>query len=711
MHQLLFKRLGNFQYNTIIKNKLMKRFILTLLLLAPIAIWAQENINRAVPPPPGPAKAVELGKTEKFTLPNGLEVIVVRNTKLPRVSVSLTVNRDPVLEGNKAGLTSMAGQLLRSGTATMNKVALDDAIDFLGGNIYASATSISGSALSTNFKKLFAIMADITFHTSFPADQLEKIRRQELSGLAQSKDDPNSIAGNVVSKLLYGSNHPYGEIETDSTVKSVTVADIKNYFATYWKPNISYLVFVGDITKEEAKELAETYYGKWERGDVPKPQYPVPANPLKPIIAIVDRPVSVQSVINFVQTEPLKPGDADVIPVRVMNNILGGGASSRLFMNLREKHGFTYGAYSAVNPDKLIGSFNAEASVRNEKTDSAVGEFLKEFELIRTTPVSDTEVELSKNTLSGAFARSLENPATVANFALNEAIYHLPSDYYQNYLKNIAAVSADTVMEMAKKYIQPEHMYTVIVGNAKQVVSGLDKYGTIQYYNVEGNPVVAPVAKKADAGVSGKSIIEKAAAAMGNAALKDIKDLEISGTAGAMGQTLVFDQKYLLPGYFEQTLTIQGMLLQKQLTKEGTYSFSVQGQEQPLKDDDKEALAESASMLPEAYYLSKDGYTYTVKDIESIEGNDAYAVEIKSPKGRTFTNYYDVKTGLKLKSVTEKDGSPAGKMVIQTFYHDYKSYNGLQVPMKTIVDQGRLKIELDVKDVKVNKGLKSTDFK
>ncbi|KHD90182.1 hypothetical protein AH06_00885 [candidate division TM6 bacterium Zodletone_IIa] len=193
--------------------------------------------------------------------------------------------------------------------------------------------------------------------------------------------------------------------------------------------------------------------------------------------------------------------------------------------------------------------------------------------------------------------------------------------------------------------------------------------------------------------------------------MKDIKDLEISGTAGAMGQTLQFNQKYLLPDYFEQTLTIQGMLLQKQLTKEGTYSVSAQGQEQPLKDDDKEELAENAAMLPDEYYLSKNGYTFTVKDIEPVEGNDAYSVEIKSPGGRTFTNYYDVKTGLKVKSVTEKDAGPAGKMVIQTYYHDYKPYNGLMVPMKTIVDQGRLKIELDVKDVKINQGLKPTDFK
>lgn len=688
----------------------MKKIFVVILFLAPMALLGQITINRSVPPPPGPAKTIEIGKTENFTLNNGLQVIVVRNTKLPRVSASLTVNRDPLLEGNKAGLTSMAGQLLRSGTTTMNKAALDDAIDFLGGNIYATSTSIGGSSLSSNFKKLFALMAEVVFHPSFPNDQLEKIKKQELSGLAQSKEDPNSIAGNVVSKLLYGANHPYGEIETDSTVKNVTVDDIKKYFDTYWKPNISYLVFVGDITKDEAKDLAEKYFGKWERGDVPKMTYPTPTNPEKPIIAIVDRPVSVQSVINFVQTEPLKPGEPDVIPVRIMNNILGGGSSSRLFMNLREKHGFTYGAYSAVNPDKLIGSFNAEASVRNEKTDSALGEFLKEFDRIRTIEVGPEELELSKNTLSGAFARSLENPATVANFALNEAIYHLPPDYYQNYLKNIAAVNASTVMQMAQKYIQPQHMYTVIVGNAKQIVNGLEKYGTIQYYNTEGNPVAAPVVKKADANVSGKSIIEKAASAMGNAALTNIKDLEIKGNAAAMGQTLQFVQKFLFPGYFEQTLSIQGMMLQKQLIKDGNYSVTAQGQNQPLKDDDKEEMDEQGSMLPEAYYLSKPGYVFTVKDIEPVDGKDAYAVEIKSPKGRTVTNYYDVNSGLKLKSVSEKDAGPAGKMVIQTYYHDYKPYNGLMIPMKTVVDQGRLKIELSVDEVKVNQGLKAADF-
>jgi hypothetical protein len=153
------------------------------------------------------------------------------------------------------------------------------------------------------------------------------------------------------------------------------------------------------------------------------------------------------------------------------------------------------------------------------------------------------------------------------------------------------------------------------------------------------------------------------------------------------------------------------MLLQKQLTKEGTYSVTAQGQEQPLKDDDKEELSESAAMLPEAFYLSKNGYSFTVKDVEPVDGNDAYAVEIKSPRGRVFTNYYDVKTGLKVKSVVEKDAGPAGKLEVQTYYQDYKSYNGLMVPMKTIVDQGKLKIELDVKDVKTNQGLKPTDFK
>lgn len=470
----------------------MKKSIIYFLIVLPLAMHAQLTIDRTKAPAPAPAPEIKVAEPASFILPNGLKVFVVQNDKLPSVSATLTIDRDPVLEGDKAGVVSMAGELIRRGTEKMNKATLDEEIDFLGASISTSDKSISGASLKDNFPKLIALMADIALRPSFPADELEKIRKQELSGLEQAKDNPNTIAENVVNSLLYGKDHPYGELETEATVAKVTVDDVKKYYNTYWKPNIAYLVFVGDIKPAEAKKLAVQYFGKWQKADVPRVNFKMTQPPARRYIAVVDRPASVQSVIHLVCPITLKPGSADDIPSSVMNNILGGGFSGRLFGNLREKHGFTYGAYSYLRADKLIGSFDANASVRNEKTDSAIGAFLEEFARIRKDTVNGDELTRMKNYLSGSFARSLERPATIANFALNVSRYNLPKDYYQDYLKKLAAVNGTEVKSMADKYVQPDNLLIVVVGNAKEIAKGLDKYGEVKYVDMYGNSVAAP---------------------------------------------------------------------------------------------------------------------------------------------------------------------------------------------------------------------------
>jgi len=432
----------------------MKKIFLSLLIIIPAALMAQVAIDRTHAPKPGPAPIIKVGEPAAFTLANGLKVFVVQNTKLPRVSATLTIDREAIFEGDKAGMTSMAGELFRRGTTKMNKAVLDEEIDYLGATINATAWTVNGVSLKNNFPKVFGLMADIALHPSFPSDELEKIRKQELSGLAQNKEDANAIASNVVSRLVYGKDHPYGDVETEETAAKVTVDDIRNYYNTYWKPNISYLIFVGDITAEEAKKLAEDNFGGWQQGTVLDPLYKTPVPPYKTYIAVVDRSSSVQSVINIVTPIQLKPGAPDAIPSSVMNNLLGNGSSGRLYKNLREKHGFTYGAYSNIKKDKLVGNFTASASVRNEKTDSAIGEFFHEFNRIRSEAVSVADVSQTKNEMSGSFARSLESPATIASFALNVARYNLPKDYYQNYLKNLAVVDNAVVKDMALKYVQ-----------------------------------------------------------------------------------------------------------------------------------------------------------------------------------------------------------------------------------------------------------------
>jgi hypothetical protein len=514
---------------------------------------------------------------------------------------------------------------------------------------------------------------------------------------------------------MYGATHPYGEFKTEATVKNITLADVKKYYTTYWKPNIAYLVFVGDITPANAQKLALQYFGKWQRGIVPKKVYEA-AKPMgKTIVAIVDRPSAVQSNINIVSAVTLKQGTPDVIPANVMNTILGSGdLSSRLNTNLREKHAFTYGAYSSISPDRYIGSFTASASVRNEKTDSAVQEFLYEFKRLKTEAVDAMLVDTTIKQISGSFARSLESAGTIARFALNTARYNLPADYYQNYLSNLSKVNNALVQQMANKFINPSNMYIVIVGNAKEIAKGLEKYGEVKYYDINGNETKPATSKAVDASITGESIVKKYIAAIGgDAAIAAIKDVEMKGNAEIPGAPFKpdFSKKYIISSAYSNIVSAMSgaMVLQKQSLVNGVYTAEQQGQKQPVEEDDKEELDEELMLVNELYYL-KNNYTLTVKGIESVDGVDAYVVAVKSTKGREFTNYYDVATGLKIKTIAIMNSPDGKKVPVPTTMSDYKTYNGVQMPTTIVLDQG-IKIKVTLTDIKINTGLKVEDLK
>lgn len=687
----------------------MKKSIILLAALLPLGLLAQ--VDRSKAPQPAAAPQIKIGTPATSTLPNGLKIFVVQNTKLPRVSATLSFNQDGIIEGDKTGLTSMAGALLRRGTTKMTKAQLDEEIDFLGGNIGTSAFGASASSLKTNFPKIMALLSDVVLRPSLPSSELEKIRKQNMSALQADKDDPGAIADNVVNRLMYGKDHPYGDIETEETLMNVKLEDVKAFFNTYWKPNNAYLVFVGDITPADATKLATQYFGSWKSGTVPKPTYKTPQAPAKTYVAVVDRPASVQSIITFASPVELKPGAPDAIRASVMNNILGGGFSGRLFANLREKYGFTYGAYSNLTNDRLIGNFQAEASVRNEKTDSAIAQFLYEFNRIRTEALPADEVSRMKNYLSGSFARSLESPATIAAFAVNIAKYNLPADYYQNYLKNLAAVTAQDVQAMAAKYVNPANMHIVVVGNAKEVAKGLDKYGEVKYFNVYGQESQAPTVKTVDASVTPQSILQKATKAYGDAAaIAAVKDVTLTGTATVQGMTINVVQKQVLPSAYSEEVSMQGQILEKKLMKDGKFFVVAQGQQKDADEKQKEEMMETAAFIAENYMLNTKGYEFALKGIEQVEGKDAYAIAVKTPAKREYTNYYDVANGLLVKKVAVQE-TPQGNMTITTVLSGYKPVNGILFPGKLINDLGMMKVEVNFNDVKVNSGLKAEDIK
>ncbi len=688
----------------------MKKYIYSVLFCVPFFSMAQ-TVDRTKSPAPAKAPLIQVASPVKFTLANGLKVFVVKNTKLPKVTATLALDVDGFKEGDKAGLADMSGQLLQRGTTTKSKAALDEAVEFLGGSLSTSSQYASASSLKNNFPKLMELMAEVILHPALSNDELEKVRKQTISGIESSKDDADAISNNVMKKLVYGANHAFGEITTTKTVNAVKVEDVKNFIKTYWIPNNAYLIFVGDIDPANAKLLAEKNFGNWAKGKFTQPVYEKPAIPATTYVAIVDRPASVQSVVAIATTVNLTKGSPNDIPSNVMNNILGGGFSGRLFANLREKHAFTYGAYSSISPSKQIGMFSAEASVRNEKTDSSIQEILNELNIIRNTKVGDAELSRMKNYLAGGFARSLESPNTIANFALSIAVNNLPADYYQKYLTNLATVDAQKVQDVATALLNPAKMHIVIVGNAKQIAKGLEKYGPVKYFDIEGNEVAAPTEVKADASLTPNTLMEKAIAAIGSKeALDNVKDIQLKGTANLMGQSLEMKKTIVMPGNSVSTMSMGGMAVLRQAVVDGKYSAAQQGQEAPITDDLKETLDESSYLVPEQLYLAK-GYGLKIVGAEKVDGKDAIDVEVTTPSKKVSHRFYDATTFLLVKTSRSEEVPGRGTAKQQQFYTGYKVVNGVQIASEQLMDMGQMKINIKYTDIKINQGLKTTDLK
>ena len=688
----------------------MKKHLYLFLFLVPLVTMAQ-NIDRSKAPMPGKAPLIQIGDPVKFTLANGMQVFVVKNTKLPQVSATLALDYDGFAEGDKAGVAQMAGQLLKRGTTTKSKAQLDEAIEFLGGSMSTSSQSASVSSLKGNFPSLLGLLSEVVLQPALSTEELEKIRKQTLSGIESNKDDADAISGNVVKKLVYGATHPYGEMMTTKTVNTVSIADVKTFLNTYWIPNAAYLIFVGDIEPATAKMLAEKSFGNWKKGVFTKQNFAKPVQPNQTYVAIVDRPASVQSVVAIAGAVDLLPGSSNVIAGSVMNNILGGGFSGRLFANLREKYAFTYGAYSSLSPSSQIGIFQAEASVRNEKTDSSVQELLREINTIKNEQVGETELSRMKNYLSGGFARSLENPATIANFALNIARNNLPADYYQKYLTNLAAVDAAKVQDAAKLFLNTNQIHIVIVGNAKQITKGLEKYGPLKYFDIEGNEIAAPTEVKADASLTPAALMEKAIAAVGSKeALSSIKDVQLKGTANLMGQSLEMNKTIITPGNSVSTMSMGGMAVIRQAVVDGKYSVAQQGQEAPITDDLKETLDESSYLVPEQLFLAK-GYGLKIVGAEKVDGKDAIDVEVTTPSKKVSHRFYDATTFLLVKTSRSEEVPGRGTATQQQYYTGYKVVNGVQIASEQLMDMGQMKINIKYTDIKINQGLKTSDLK
>ena len=479
----------------------MKNTMKKLIIIVAGAILMQyaqaQTIDRSKEPAPGPAPVLSIKDPAIYKLPNGITLLVVEDHRLPKVTASYSIDAGPVTEGEKAGVLSLMGDMLNEGTKTMPKADFDEAVDKLGANVNLSWSGGYASALTRYFSSAFKLMGQGLKEPAFTQESFDKLKSQELTGLKSQAKNAKAISARVTNALAYGRKHPDGEFETEESIQKLTLQDVKDFYARYITPSRGYLTITGDIKPADAKALVTEVLGSWTGPKLALENIPDTPNPAKAEIDLVDVPNAVQSEIHVVNLVNLRMSDPDYFPSLIANYILGGGAQARLFMNLREKHGFTYGAYSSLGAARIQSQFDANASVRNAKTDSAVTQFLVEVKRIRTEKVTDEELANAKALYAGSFARGLEDPARTATFASNILINKLPADFYKTYLQKVNAVTVDDVMRIAQKYMDYDHIRVIIVGSQAQILPGLQKTGLpINFYDKYASPVTAPAAGK-----------------------------------------------------------------------------------------------------------------------------------------------------------------------------------------------------------------------
>ena len=659
-------------------------------------------------PKPGPAPKINIGKPQTFELKNGLKVLVVENDKLPRVSYNLTIDNAPYAEGAKKGVSDLTSSLIGNGTKTISKDAFNEEIDFLGASINFGSDGAFASGLSKYSKRIMELMADGALNPVFTQEEFDKEKAKLIEGLKSEEKSVPSIARRVQSVLAYGKNHPNGEYLSEESINKVTLADVSQNYATYFTPQNAYLVIVGDVKFAEVKANVEKLFGTWKKGVAPQVSYSDPKDVQYTQINFVDAPNAVQSEIAAVHITNLKMTDKDYFAAIVANQILGGDFNSYLNMNLREAHGWTYGARSGLRGTKHTSNFSATTQVRNAVTDSAVVEILKEIKRIRTEKVSDETLKNVKAGYIGKFVMDIEKPTTVARYALQTKTQGLPADFYENYIKNINAVTADDVMRVANKYMLADNMRILIVGKGSEVIPALEKLKIpMFYFDKYGNPTEKPAMKKpAPAGVTVKTVLDNYINAIGGQkAVAAVKTVSMVGTATIpqAPAPLKFTMKKDAKGKSLVKIEMEGMgELSKQVVDEKGGFTVQQGMRKELSAEEFAEKKETAATFDELALMKK---TDLVLDgIEPFNGSDAYVI-----KNGKSTLYYDVKSGLKVaESKTVERGEQ--KMTVTTNFGDYKDVKGVKFPYAITMNQG-FELNFIMSDVKVNEGVTDADFK
>jgi zinc protease len=671
------------------------------------------QIDRTIMPKSAPAPTINIKESQVFTLPNGVTVVLSENHKTPKVSFLWEMGSNLMLEGNKAGVGNLTGELLMSGTTSRTKDQLDLESDFLGASLRTGYNSISLNCLTKHLDKGLTLMSDVLLHPAFPQSEFERIIDKKLNDIKSETANPSAMAGNAEARANYPNKHPYGEIETEATIKNITREDILAFYKKMFTPNGSYLVVVGDINKEQVINYYNKYFKDFQGGDKITTTYAPGFEHKGNRVIFVSKPNAPQSVITVSFPISIKPGEKNNLPLSALNGIFGGGGfGARLTQNLREDKAYTYGCYSNTVIGDAGSYYSISGNFRTEVTDSAVAQILLELKKITSELVTDDELKTIKASMAGSFGRSLESPATVARFALSTIKYNLPKDHYQGYLKRLDAITKEELLAIAKQYLTAENANIIVVGNPTilEKLKQFDSDGNIEKVDALGQPV-AEIKK---AGISKDEFIEKYLLAVTGEtttkkALKKINKLksyhqQITMTTPQIPVPLVVNNYYENSGKETFTVEIQGNLVEKHVFANNKgYEMNSQTGKSDMTPQEIEAKKKTVSVFPE-FILKTNNLNYELVGIDQLNGKEVYVLTY-SDGIKKFTNYYDVTTLMKVKTIDVE-----GEREEVTTYSNFEPVDGIIFPKSMTLEMDGLLLDGKMTAIEVNKPIDSKIF-
>jgi zinc protease len=439
---------------------------------------------------------INLPKPTEVDLPNGIHLIVLEDHRLPQISFQLFVGGaggyfDPA---DQPGLAGFTAALMREGTASRTSEQISQQLDVMaaslnvGASTSGSEASLTGSCLSEQFDRLMDITADVLLHPSFPDEEVARYKQRTRAQLMQQRANPGFLASEMFAKAVYG-DHPASRIGPGvAALDAVSRASLTEFHRAHYVPDNAIFAIAGDITTADARKLADTRFGEWKKAGAAKPQLADPAALAGSKIYFIGRPNSVQTNL-IVGTQGINGADPETDVLEVMNKVIGGGPTGRLFIHLREEKGYTYGAGSSLTAPFYRGHWSASTSVRTEVTEPALRDLMAEITTLRDQPVPAAELADAKRSMIASFALSLESPSQMLTLYVNSRRFNFPRDYWDKYPDRISAVTAAQVQAAAKKYLAADRLRIVAVGDPARVAEALKKMGEVETYDAEGKRV------------------------------------------------------------------------------------------------------------------------------------------------------------------------------------------------------------------------------